>query len=309
MSGPSTRVGEAWRRTRAFWLDPVDPRPVGWMRLSLGLLLVATHLFHWPGLADLMGPDALFPMEAVQEWRDRSWSPYALVRSEAELHALHAVLLLPLLGLTVGWQSRLMCLLALGVQLAYAHRAPLALHGGDRLLRLWCLYLSLVPSGAALSVDARLRRRRGLPPPRVPAVATRLVQLQLCVMYTATGLAKAQGSTWWDGSALAWALHAPHFQRVPALSELITGSSPGRAALSLGTWTTLAWEICFVPLVLWRRTRTAALALGLAMHAGIFLLMTVGSFSPASVWGYLAFWRPREGSGQRSERSGTRSKP
>ena len=67
----------------------------------------------------------------------------------------------------------------------------------------------------------------------------------------------------------------------------------GQAAAYVATITTLLWELLFVPLVMWRRSRPIALAVGVVLHLGIFLTMSVGMFGPASVWGYQAFWWDR----------------
>jgi len=119
-------------------------------------------------------------------------------------------------------------------------------------------------------------------------VAHRLIQAQICLVYAVTAWEKLKGRQWVDGTALYYALAAPHFQRIPVISDALVQHGLGRMFLALGTWLTLAWELLFLPLVLFRRTRTMALVVGICVHAGIFLLMTVGSFSPASLWAYLA---------------------
>lgn len=271
-----------------FFTAPVDPRSVGLMRIALGLLLIWNHLMLWPDLGVLLGPDAAISHQTVLQWGGDGWggSYYAWAQTLGQTQVLHALGVLPMVLFMVGLWSRPMGVLALLVQVAIHHQQPWMQLGGDRLLRLWTLAMVLVPCGAALSVDARFRRG---PPPVVPAFAHRMVQIQLMVMYGDTFLEKAQGFSWWNGSALYYALAAPQFQRIPALSALITGNAVGRAFCSLGTWATLAWEATFLPLVLFRRTRPVALWGGVLVHTGIFLTMMVGCFSPAALWGYLAF--------------------
>ena len=43
---------------------------------------------------------------------------------------------------------------------------------------------------------------RGADPCVANNVATRLLQVHLCVIYMFGGLAKVRGETWWDGSAM-----------------------------------------------------------------------------------------------------------
>src|SRR5262249_51638808 len=49
--------------------------------------------------------------------------------------------------------------------------------------------------------------------------------------------------------------------------------------LRLLTWTVLIWEVSFPLLVLWPRSRTAALVLGAAFHVGIGLSMELACFA------------------------------
>ncbi len=263
---------------------------MGLMRVCLGLLLMGGQLFLWPQLGELLGPEADIPFDAVQQWSGRHrHSLYNLVHTTAQAHALHAAGLVVFGLFTLGWRTRLTGILSLLVLVSVHQRMPWMQHGGDRLLRLWTLYLCLVPSGAALSLDALRRARARVPPPTVPAVAHRLIQLQLCVMYAMTALAKAEGSQWWAGTALTYALAAPHFQRLPALSDALARSGVAQLGFMVATWLTLAWEAAFPVLVWFRRSRPLMLWAGVFVHGGIFLLMTVGSFSPASLWAYLAF--------------------
>ena len=275
-------------------LDPVDPYAVGVMRVALGLLLLSGHAWLWPEVDRLLGPEADIPFSAIQGWSAaHRHSLYNLVETAAQARALHVAGFVVFGLFTIGWQSRIMGVLSLVLLVSVHQRMPWMQHGGDRLLRLWTLYLCFVPCGAALSVDAWWARRRGRPAPVLPAVAHRLVQVQLCVMYGMTALAKASGSQWLAGTALYYALAVPHFQRLPALSEALVESGLVQVVLVGATWLTLAWEAAFPLLVWFRRTRPAMLWLGVLVHGGIFLLMTVGSFSPASLWAYLAFVEPQ----------------
>lgn len=277
-------------RIGRFFFASVDPHAAAVMRISLGLLLVGSHLLLWPDVDTLMGPDAAIGFDAVQGW-SRDWRAtwYAWVDHGWQAHLLHALGLVPMVLFTVGWGTQTMAWLSLLVQVFVHHRMPWIQHGGDRLLRLWTLYMALVPCGAALSLDARRRGNTHRLPPPVSRVAHRLIQAQLCLVYAVTAWEKLKGRQWMDGTALYYAIASPHFQRIPALSEAVIQNGIGQVLLALGTWMTLAWEVLFVPLVLFRKTRPVVLVLGVAVHAGIFLLMTVGSFSPASLWAYLSF--------------------
>jgi hypothetical protein len=274
-----------------FWYAPVPARSLGWMRASLGALLVIVHLLLFRELQTLFSPVGPVPVAAAAEtlpWP--RWSHLDWVSDPDTLIWVHLLGLLPMVGLMVGWKSRTMAWLALFVQAALYHRNPFYQNGGDRVFRLATLAIALGPSGAALSVDAWLAARRGLPMPRmVPAITHRLVQVQLVVIYMNSGWVKAHGKAWEQGSALYYALSNGQYQRAPDWLEPGLNSHLGQLILQLSTWVTLGWEAAFGLLVLWRPTRIAALAVGVLVHGGIFALMMVGSFSLAMLWCYQAF--------------------
>jgi len=282
-----SRLLALWDRA---WFAPVDARSLGVMRITLALLLILSHLAWIGDLILLSDAGPVTTQTIVDSASYARWSYLDGLSGDALLGA-HLLGLLPLLGMLVGWQSRLMTILVLIGQVALHHRAPWLQHGGDRILRISVLALCFAPSGAAFSIDAwRARRRRGTDAcALVPVTAHRLVQLQLMIIYLLTGLAKVSGGTWHNGSALYYALSSRTFQRFPTLLEPILSSLPGQLVLAVSTWLTLAWELGFVVMVLWAPTRRWALLIGLAVHAGIAVTMMVGSFSFATTWCYLAF--------------------
>ena len=280
-------------RARRWLFGPVDARVVGWMRASLGAMLVTSHLAYAPELDALFAPDALLTQGLFRS--DTRWLAwYRLVPDAASLHLLHGALVVPALLVLVGLGGRASLLLALLAQLALMHSNGLAQNGGDRLLRMWTLCMLGSNGTAAVALDAWWARRRGrVPPAVVSGLAVRLVQLQLAWMYCSTGLAKLGGSTWRSGDALYYALLAEHFQRVGGLfTPERLGAGVALWITRLGTWLVLAWEAGFPLWVAWRRTRWVALALGVVFHLGIFATMMVGTFSVVSMWGYLAFVLP-----------------
>lgn len=281
-----------------FRLEPASG--LGVMRLLLGLLLVLTHALYWPEVDTWFGPQGVVPPSVLERgWTAWRMSVYDYCDSVAAVHLAHAVGLLALVGFTVGWRTRTMAVLALLVQVSVHHANPWVQNGGDRVLRIMTLYLALSPCGLAWSVDAWLhaRRRRALGlsgqvMALAPAWCRRLVQAQVIVIYTYTGVAKLQGRTWREGTALYYALSDENYARVPTLVDAVLATGAGQAAAAAGTFITSLWEALFGLLVLWAPTRGPALILGLVLHGGIWLTMSVGLFSFATTWGYLAFLRP-----------------
>jgi len=293
-----TALRRAWGMWERFWFSPVPAASLGWMRVTLGLMLCGSWVLLWPELSHLLDIIDLQVLERKHtDWRI-SYMDY--VPPGPMVHVVHGLGLAVLVSFTVGFRARVSNLLALVLLVSFWHRLPWVQNGGDRLLRLWTLYLLTVPSGAAVSVDAWLRQRRGdAPILEVSGFAHRLVQLQLCWVYFLTGYEKlTAGSGWRNGHAIAYSMSEGTFNRAPWVLDPLIQSDVGLAALMGLTWLTLGWELVFPALVAFKPTRTPGLVAGVFLHLGIFLTMSVGMFGPASVWGYQAFlaerWKVRE---------------
>lgn len=268
-----------------FLFAPVDARVVAAMRITLGVLLLLEWMPLGPRFVTLFHVDGIADVELVETY----WTPYA-VRvledfSPDALMGVYAFGIVAILAFTLGVATPVSNLVVAGLLVAIHHRSPWIQNGGDRLMRIWTLMMLVMPSGAMWSVDAWLRGRRET----VPIFGLRLVQLQLVVMYTYTGLAKLGDIAWFQGDAIYYAIQDGGFSRAPWLLDPIVQHAGARPFLMLLDWATLVFEIFFLPLVGYPRTRNATLIAGVALHAGIFATMAVGLFGPASVWGYQAF--------------------
>lgn len=275
------------------WFAPVDARAVGAFRVALGLTALVSFVCMTPEMATYYGPDPALVRAAGAHpvWQA---SLYSWIPEPSWVPAVHLLAALPLVAFTVGFGGRVGHLLALVVLLSLHHGAPSVLNSGDRLIRQLMLVLLTVPSSRAVSVDAWRARRRGQPlPGTVPVVAHRLVQAQVCWMYLHTALLKAEGTTWWNGSAVYYALSADPLVRFPELLDgVLLGWPPFVYGTAVLTWVTLAWEAGFVVLVLWRPTRILALLIGLLLHLGIAVFLMIAPFSFATLACYLLFVDP-----------------
>src|SRR5205823_2447161 len=154
-------------------------------------------------------------------------------------------------------------------------------------------YLTIGPSGAALSVDRLLARWwRGdtgpaVPPaPRVSAnVAVRLLQIHVCIVYLAAGLSKLLGPAWWNGTAL-WMVFA-NFEFAPMqfaiyndiLRLVCRNQFVFEMVMTGGCYFTLFFEIGYAFLVWSRRTRWVVLGSAILLHGTIGMFMGLKTFS------------------------------
>lgn len=205
---------------------------------------------------------------------------------------------------------------------------PSAGGGHDRLLTnaLWLLVLS--PATQTLSLDCWIRTRRWWSAAPVAAWPRYLAVVQISVVYSLTGLQKVGSGwhSWGDWSAVYHSLLLPSWSRW-AVAPWLGWLYPLTQAVTALTW---LWETSFAVVLIcfWHRAtrtrggplraltnrldlRAAYLAVGIALHLGIFVLMNVGPFSWASLAFYvtlvhhdewLALWRRGTGRAPRPGR-------
>jgi predicted DCC family thiol-disulfide oxidoreductase YuxK len=89
-----------------------------------------------------------------------------------------------------------------------------------------------------------------------------------------TGLYKVMGELWQNGTAVYYILRVDEFSW-PGVAELIYRNP---YLVVLGTYSTVLFEVLFLPALLNRWTRYAAGLAGLVFHAGIALLMGLVTF-------------------------------
>jgi hypothetical protein len=211
--------------------------------------------------------------------------------------------LLVLVLFTLGLFSRVTAVLSWLIMVSTARRAPVLYFGFDEatLTGLFCLAVSFA-SGQALALDRLLARRRsrrrregepgekgtssgGIPPPTVSAnLGLRLIQLHLCLIYAAAGLAKLQGRAWWNGDATLMILLAPEYRRGD-----FTWLAAYPRFLNLLTHATVALEILY-PVLVWVRVLRPLMVLGMVLlHLGIDYTLGLTEFSLSMIAGNLAF--------------------
>jgi hypothetical protein len=185
-------------------------------------------------------------------------------------------------AMTLGVRARVTVVAAFLASLLQTRWNPLPLSLAHQVLVATLFTLMWAESGEVLAVERRPRQVESC-----PVWPLRLLQIQVALIYVNSGLWKLLGSAWRDGTAVYYALSSDVFQRFPG------GVPPGIFWLSAAaTYLTLAWEIAFPVLVIWRPTRRIALVLGVLLHLGTWMTMEIGAFSWMMLATYVAFLDP-----------------
>jgi len=281
----------AWDR---FWFTPTKPHTLALIRILAGAMLFYTHLVWTLGLTDFLGAKSWVTSTTALklgtgfDGRNYTFSYLNYVESPALLWTLHLAGLAIFALLTVGLLTRYVAPLALVITISYCHRLKGALFGLDQVNVMLATYLAISPCGAVFSLDRYLAGRRGTVPPAnthvMTTIATRLIQVQMCVVYLFGGISKMRGEQWWDGSAVWFAAANLEYQSL-SLTWLV--HQPWLIALL--THLTVFWETFYAVLIWPRFSRPIFLAMAVAVHGGIALFLGMPTFGLAMLIGNLAF--------------------
>ena len=315
----ATTWSRGWAR---FWFSPADPVTLAAIRICTGLVLLYVHASYTPDLLEHVGPHARIDETAIDSLRailrdvvgpdgvtrrdlwTGTASVWFHVTDPTVIRLLHGVFLAAILCFTLGLFTRTASVLVWAGNLSFVQRGYMISFGLDAITAMLTLYLMLGPSGQALSLDQVIARRRALrrpgpsgggstlPRESVAAnIAIRLIQVHMCIVYLSAGLAKLQGSSWWDGTAVYLTLMTHDLGRLD-MRWIATHDWLWQLVSSGGNVFTIALEVGFVFLVWHRLLRPLVLSAALVMHAGIALSMGLWTFSAVMLIGCLAFVPP-----------------
>jgi predicted DCC family thiol-disulfide oxidoreductase YuxK len=255
-------------------------------RIMLGSWALYYYALHLPVRGVLWGPDGWWPFERFVAAKPLL-SVWALSASPAYADALYLAGIAVAVAYTLGWQTRVMGAAHWLAIWSLQERNPFIGDGGDNLMRIVLLFLVLVDAGARLSLDAR-RPHRARPRwlGEIGAVAHNigvfLVVAQLALLYASTGLYKAAGELWQNGTALYYILRVDEFSN-PALAAAVYRNP---YLVVGGTYGTVLFEVAFPAALFNPLTRGALIVTGALFHLSIAVLMGLVTFA----WSMLSLY-------------------
>jgi hypothetical protein len=319
-----------------FFFRPSEPVVLGLIRLLAGIVVVYVHLMYTFDLLSYVGQHGWLdtgdaksashylryelpffgqPSGWVPEMPDPNkvarghyfWSIYYHIQDPHWIYAVHFGIIAVMFLFAIGLWTRVTSVLTWAGAMCYLQRAPTLLFGQDTMMNLTLLYLMIGPSGAALSVDDWLRRRReraaGLgdrpsPPLATATLAARLIQINFCFIYAGSGTSKLLGSAWWNGTAIWGTVANSYFAPLDqawyagVLMFLSSHRWLWELAMSAGSVFTLFVELGF-PFLVWnRRWRWWMVSGSVLLHTGIGVCMGLLTFSLFMLCLVMAFIPP-----------------
>jgi hypothetical protein len=244
-----------------------------------------------------------------------TWSIWYHVTDPTWIAVTHGLIILATLMFTVGFCTRVTAVVVWLASVSYVNRAVTTYFGMDTMMNLLLIYLMIGglcgAAGGAMSVDRLLaqwwtrrtgNRRADLSPSQFTQTAgnfvIRLLQINFCIIYMASGLSKLQGASWWNGKAMWGVMANPEFNPLDFgpymayLTFLCQHRWLWEIAMHGGVLFTLFMEISFSYLIWLPRWRWVMIIGAVMLHTGIALVMGLVGFSLSMLTILLAFVPP-----------------
>ena len=244
-----------------------------WVLLSTLVLLPASRHF-WSS-------EAFIPQYIAGEWRDVGIVNYLthLLNTPAlrDFYPIFVILQIFFLGLGILqiW-PRISAILILFFTLNLDNKAWVTLDGGNNLIHIMLIYLVFADTRYQLATPAKSLLNN-----LVYAAA----RIQLVLVYVVAGLAKVTGELWQKGVALYYVLNTDEYTH--PIAKALVAAHP--YLINLGTYGTVAFQLCF-PILIWnKQVRPYLLLAGAFLHLQISFVMGLFLFGLAMVACYTAF--------------------
>ncbi len=265
------------------------PHTLAVIRIFCGAMLAYVHAIWLSMASDFFGPNAWIDTATSRQLHQFDYiGSYLMFVSSPTWIIVHQLVAIVVSGMmAAGLFTRIVTPLAWFMTLMVCHRQTGALFGLDQVVMMLSMVLMLCPCGDAYSLDAR---RLGLiaQPKLANNIASRLLQVHLCIIYLFGGLSKLRGDFWWEGSAMWWSIVNYEYQ---SLDITWLGLSP--MLIALITHVTLFWET-FYPALIWPRlTRPFTLGMAVLVHGGIAIFLGMPTFGFMMIVANLIFVSPQ----------------
>ena len=277
---------DAWNK---FWFTPMLPTSVAVFRIVVGLLVLQFCYWIQRDFSVFFGPNAIVsPEVGVLLGGTQKLNVLDLIPGSDSTSVVFWILVVAAIYLTVGLCSRLSALVIYLIFLSLDASNQFVLHSGIRMMYIMILFLAFSRCGDALSLDrwikAKLTGKPLSPPEPGNAVAQRLMQVQLAIVYWSAFSWKLLGPAWVDGTAVYYASHLTDFAKFPipyVFDHLWT--------CQLLTWGTLLVEFSLCTLIWIKEFRYPILIAGLFFHLGLEWTLVIPLFQQIMIASYINF--------------------
>ncbi len=292
-----SRLGRFWSR---LWFQDKSTSPLEIARIGIAAAMLLHYGLASPYLSMFWGDAGWLPRTLLAEDGPYLWAQSVFFYFSAPWQwiAFHALFLVCCAAFMLGWRTSWVKWLVLIGHVSYDNRNPDMAYGVHAILSCLLLILCFAPVGRAMSLDrvreVRRAKRKSLdahsPPYTSPwaFACTRLMQIQMAVVFFFSAADKMRGDDWWSGDAI-WKVFASDDYYNGMLLDVLASHY---WLVNVATYGTVLIEIAY-PFLIWqRRTRPYLLAAAIVLHLQFALLMNLYFFSFVMIMGHMSFVRP-----------------
>ena len=196
-------------KSKEFLFSPASARPIASVRIGLGLILLAQAYMTRSAIWDFFSASGLLQGELASSLNQPGMpnighlrallAPFGISESISIL-SVCGCYLVSLIFLTVGFFTRPAAITAWFLHWILMNSADSTNYGIDIYAHVFLFYMMWVPAGDAFSVDRIISGQKETAS-SAARLGLRVMQIQLCVTYLASGLDKAKGEQWRNGEA------------------------------------------------------------------------------------------------------------
>lgn len=270
-----------------FFFEEKTTENISFFRILWMSIVFINYLFDISNIADFYGPHALVSLSTVKEQFPffhanlfhLSNGSYEFVFGFALIYGISIITSL------FGLYTRFSLITVLICMTSFHQRNIWLLSSSEVLMRTITLLLVFTPCAHLYSIDSYISFKKR----KWPVWGTRLIQLQVSVIYLWTAWHKLKGDTWIDGTAVYYATRIESLTNntIPFLMD-----SP--SFIKMATWGTLIIEISLGSLIWFSEFRKPLIFLGIIFHLGIEYFMTIPFFEWYMIALLCVFMLPEE---------------
>jgi hypothetical protein len=271
-----------------FFFVPESALSVAILRIGMGLLIATNIVVLWRNANMWFGYDGIVHyVDFKKNFAPHFFSFLRFIPPDIKyVHCFLFITLVASVFMIIGLYTRVATVLVFAFTISLDHRNPYITYGANLVKRVLLFLLIFSNAESALSIDAYMKYGSinpvGL---MLPPWCTRLIQLQVGVIYWRTFFWKISGKTWRDGTAVFYALHGG-FRR-----NVLTKINDSIVFSKVATRAVLTIEGMMFPLLLIKQTRIVAIILAVLLHVALDTLMDLEIFGVTMVVSML-IWVP-----------------
>lgn len=297
----SNIIDKAVTQWMRIWFQEQTTTPLEIIRIGIAAILFINYgLFSGEEILELYGDAGMISKESLMPYIEDPWLQSLLyyISEPWQLMAFYSLFLFSCLMLVLGWHTSFFKWIVFIGHLSFTYRNPAATYGVDAITISILLILCLAPIGKALSLDrvrkVRKAKYRGLetqlplPTSRWGFACTRLIQIQMAILFFFSAAEKLYGDAWWYGNAVWMAItnYQTAFMPVGFLAE-------NYWLINLATYGVLLLEFSYVFLIWGQKTRPYLLVGAIALHLIFIAFLGLYFFAAAMILGHFSFVRHR----------------